>query len=91
MCSLLSLVLSVACTAAKCSDQSNFVPFIIETGGRISAAGLEFFDNNVSGALAGDTVQARAGRHAAVRGVTAALVRQQGYLLAQIVTGDPRA
>ena len=35
-------------------DQSNFVPFIVETGGRINAAGLKFFDT-VSGALEGDT------------------------------------
>jgi hypothetical protein len=26
---------------AKYGDQSNFVPFIVETGGRINAAGLE--------------------------------------------------
>ena len=51
----------------------------------ISAAGLEFFDK-VSGALEEDTAQVRAGRCAALRGVTAALVRQQGYKLAQIVT-----
>jgi hypothetical protein len=36
-------------TVAKYGDQSNFVPFIVETGGRINAAGLEFFDT-VSGA-----------------------------------------
>ena len=34
--------------AAKYGDQSNFVPFIVETGGRINAAGLDFFDT-VSG------------------------------------------
>ena len=31
-------------TAAKYSDQSNFVPYIVDTGGRINTAGLEFFD-----------------------------------------------
>ena len=71
--------------AAKYSDQSNFVPFIVETGGRINTAGLEFFDK-ISGALGADTAQVRAGRRAALRGVTSALVRQQGYMLAQIVT-----
>ncbi len=54
--------------AAKYSDQSNFVPFIVETGGRVNAAGLEFFDK-VSGALEGDTAQVRVGRRAALRGV----------------------
>jgi hypothetical protein len=44
---------------AKCGDQSNFVPFIVETGGRINAAGLDFFDT-VSGALEGDTAKVRA-------------------------------
>ncbi len=43
---------------AKYGDQSNFVPFIVETGGRINATGLEFFDT-VSGALEGDTTKVR--------------------------------
>jgi hypothetical protein len=69
---------------AKYSDQSNFVPFIVETGGRINAAGLEFFDK-VSGALEGDTPQVRARRRTALRGAVATLVKQQVYTLAQIV------
>ena len=69
---------------AKYGDQSNFVPFIVETGGRINAAGLKFFDT-VSGALEGDTAKVRAARRAALYGVANALVRQQGYMLAQIV------
>jgi hypothetical protein len=68
----------------KYRGQSNFVPFIVETGGRINAAWLEFFDN-VSGALEGDTARVRAARRATLHGVAAALVRQQGYMLAQIV------
>jgi hypothetical protein len=44
---------------AKYRDQSNFVPFIVETSGRINAAGLDFFDR-VSGALEGDTARVRA-------------------------------
>ena len=68
---------------AKYRDQSNFVPFI-ETGGRIKAAGLEFFDT-VSGALESDVAAVRAARRAALYGVANALVRQQGYMLAQIV------
>ena len=51
----------------------------------VSAAGLEFF-GKVSDALEGDAAQVRAGRRAALRGVIAVLVRQQGYMLAQIVT-----
>ena len=69
---------------AKYGDQINFVPFIVETGGRINAAGLKFFDT-VSGALEGDTAKVRAARRAALYGVANALVRQQGYMLAQIV------
>ena len=70
----------------KYSDQSNFVPFVVETGGWINAGGLEFFDK-VSGALqrTGGSLlagmQARVRRRtAAVRGVIAALVRQQAYM-----------
>ena len=70
--------------AAKYRDQSNFVPFIVETGGRINAAGLEFFDT-VSGALESDVAPVRAARRAALYGVANALIRQQGYMLAQIV------
>ena len=70
---------------AKYGDQNNFVPFIVETGGRINAAGLEFFDK-VSGALEADTARVRAARRAALCGVAASLVKQQGYMLAQIVT-----
>ena len=69
---------------AQYGDQINFVPFIVETGGRINAAGLKFFDT-VSGALEGDTAKGRAARRAALYGVANALVRQQGYMLAQIV------
>ena len=69
---------------AKYGDQNNFVPFIVETGGRINAAGLEFFDK-VSGALEADTARVRAARRAALCGVAASLVKQQGYMLAQIV------
>ncbi len=68
--------------AAKYGDQNNFVPFIVETGGRINTAGLDFFDT-VSGAMEGDTAEVRA-RRAALYGVADALVRQQGYMLAQI-------
>ena len=62
---------------AKYGDQSNFVPFIVETGGTINAAELEFFDT-ISSALEGDTAKVRAARCAALYGVAAALVRQQG-------------
>jgi hypothetical protein len=69
---------------AKYRDQINFVPFIVETGGRVNAAGLEFFDK-VSGAMQGDTARVRAAGRAALYGVAASLFKQQGYMLAQIV------
>ncbi len=37
------------------------MPFIVETGGRISATGLKSF-NKVLGALEGETAQVRVGR-----------------------------
>ncbi len=57
-----------AIKTAKYSDQSKFAHFfIVETGGWIDAAGLEFFDK-VSGALEGDSLQVRARRRTALRG-----------------------
>ena len=76
--------------AAKYGDQNNFAPFIVETGGRIKTAGLDFFDT-VSGALEGDTAKVRAARRAALYGVADALVRQQGYMLAQIAIAIRRS
>ncbi len=74
---------NIAIQAVKYGDQSNFVPLIVETGGKINTAGLDFF-YTVSGALEGDTAKVRAARRAALYGVADALVRQQGYMLAQI-------
>ncbi len=34
----------------KDSDQPNFVPFIVETGGRVGVAGRRFLDKLASGA-----------------------------------------
>ena len=45
--------------------------------------GLEFFDKVVSGALEADTARVRAARRAALCGVAASLVKQQGYMLLQ--------
>ena len=50
--------------------------FIVETGGRINAAGLEFFDT-VSSALEGDTAKVRAARRAALYGVADALILER--------------
>ncbi len=47
-------------------------------------SGAEFFDT-VSGPLVGDTATVRSTRRAPLCGVANALVRQQGYVLAQIV------
>ncbi len=60
--------------------------FIVETGGRINAAGLEFFDT-VSGALEGETAKVREARRAALYGVADVLVRHAGADR----RGDPRA
>jgi hypothetical protein len=53
------------------------VPFIAETGGRIDAGGLEFFDTVSGNALEGDTAKARAARRAALYGVADALILER--------------
>ncbi len=57
----------------KYSDQANFVPFIVETGGRINAAGLHSLSRILP--LEGWTD---------AEGISRALARQRGYMLAQI-------
>jgi hypothetical protein len=61
------------------SDQANFVPFIVETGGRINAAGLHRILPLEAEGTAGLT--RRHGR-VALRGISRALALQQGYILA---------
>ena len=73
---------------AKYGDQINFVPFIVETGGRINAAGLKFFDT-VSGALEGDTAKVRAARRAALYGVKR-VGQAAGLHVGADRRGDPR-
>ena len=51
---------------------------------RVHVRVLEYFDK-VSGALEADTARVRAARRVALCGVAASLVKQQGYVLAQIV------
>jgi hypothetical protein len=62
------------------SDQANFVPFIVETGGRINAAGLHSSPGSCRRARL--DLRGRHGR-AALRGISRALALQQGYMLAQ--------
>jgi hypothetical protein len=67
------------------SDQANFVPFIVETSGRINAAGLQF----LSRILPLDAVGGRGHGWTYAEAWTccmhcAALALQQGYMLAQI-------
>ena len=57
------------------------MPFIVETGGRINAAGLQFLSRILAEGTAGLT--RRHGR-AALRGISRALALQQGYMRAQI-------
>ncbi len=66
-------------------QSNNFVPFIVETRGLISAAGLLEFIDKVSGALEGD--RQRAGPGGQARGTARVsvspprwLFRQQGYM-----------
>jgi hypothetical protein len=63
--------------------QANLVPFIVETGGRINAAGLQFLSMILLEAEGTAGLTRRHGR-AALRGISRALALQQGYMLAQI-------
>ncbi len=65
-------------------DQTNFVPFIVETGGRINAAGLQFLSRSLPLEAEGTAGLARRRGRAALRGISRALALQQGYMLAQI-------
>ena len=66
------------------SDQANFVPFIVESGGRINAAGLRFLSRILPLEAEGTAGLARRPGRAALRGISRALALQQGYMLAQI-------
>ena len=63
------------------SDQANFVPFIVETGGR---AGLQFLSRILPLEAEGTAGLTRRHGRAALRGISRALALQQGYMLAQI-------
>ena len=66
------------------SDQANFVPFIVETGGRINAVGLQFLSRILPLEAEGTAGLTRRHGRAALRGISRALALQQGYMLAQI-------
>ncbi len=66
------------------SDQANFVPFIVETGGRINAAGLHVLFRILPLEAEGTAGLTRRHGRAALRGISRALALQQGYMLAQI-------
>ncbi len=66
------------------SDQAKFVSFIVETGGRINAAGLQFLSRTLPLEAEGTAGLARRHGCAALRGISRALALQQGYMLAQI-------
>jgi hypothetical protein len=83
----------------KYRDQPNFVPFIVETGGRVGVAGRQFLDTLIGRLASGEAEGpaqdgaptradaaklAQARKRAALRAVVWSLVRQQGYMLAQI-------
>ena len=82
-------------------DQPKFVPFIVETGGRVNRAGLQILNllSTVQGAAEETPVQAdgRLGaealahgrKRATLRSVLRELTKQQGFMLAQIVVEIP--
>ncbi len=69
------------------SDQANFVPFIVETGGRINAAGLPFLSRILPLEAEGTAGLTRRHGRAGLRGISRALALQQGYVLAKIADG----
>ncbi len=71
------------------SDQANFVPFIVETGGRINAAGLRFLSRILPLEAEGTAGLTRRHGRAALRGISRALALPQGYMLD--CRGDTRA
>jgi hypothetical protein len=66
------------------SDQANFVPFIVETGGRINAASLHFLSRILPLEAEGTAAVTRRHGRAALRGISRALALQQGDMLSQI-------
>ncbi len=66
------------------SDQANFVPFIVETNGRINAAGLQLLSRILPLEAEGTAGLTRRHGRAALRGISRALALRQGYMLAQI-------
>jgi hypothetical protein len=60
------------------------VPFIVETGGRINAAGLQVLSRILPLEAEGTAGLARRHGRAALRGISRALALQQGCMLAQI-------
>ena len=64
--------------------QANFVPFIVETGGRINAAGLQFLSRILPLEAEGTAGLTRRHGRAALRGISRARALQQGDIRAQI-------
>jgi hypothetical protein len=58
------------------SDQANFVPFIVETGGHINAAGLPVLSRILPLEADGTAGLARRHGRAALRGISRALALQ---------------
>ncbi len=60
------------------------MPFIVETGGRINAAGLQSLSRILPLEAEGTAGLTRRHGRAALRGISRALALQRGYMLAQI-------
>jgi hypothetical protein len=66
------------------------VPFIVETGGRINAAGLQFLSRILPLEAEGTAGLTRRHGRAALRGISRALALQQGYMLHTCLHRLPR-
>ncbi len=93
-----------ATKSARYADQQNFVPFLVETGGRVNRAGIQLLDllSGVAGLADvapvlvdgrppwfGAVALAHRRKPAALSGVLRGLTMQQGFMLAQIVVEIP--
>jgi hypothetical protein len=78
--------------AAKHTDQDNFIPFILETGGRVNKAGRDWLDT-LTASEPGEQVPSQDDHptttETGLREAMQALVRVQAHMLARIVVGDP--
>ncbi len=83
------LVVLMFSSTSSTSIAIRVLEFIVETGGRINAAGLQFLSRILPLEAEGTAGLTRRHGRGALRGISRALALQQGYMLAQI-TEDTR-